>query len=71
MSRTPSDCSTPLVKKTTTASDLSPTLKPTSSSSAFPSPHPPPSKTSGKSGFQKSTTTVLEFRALSSAHRRI
>lgn len=55
---TPSACSIPPDKKTTTACAPSHTLKPTSSSSASPSPPLPPSKTSEKSGSLKCTTTA-------------
>lgn len=61
-SRTPSGYSTLLVKKTTTDLGRSRTLRPMCSSSASPSPHPPPSRTFEKSGFPKSTTTVPACR---------
>jgi hypothetical protein len=57
------DCSIPLDRKTTTACDLSHILRPTSSSYAFPSPHPPHSRTSAKNGSPKYITIAPAYHA--------
>jgi hypothetical protein len=70
-SPTHSACSTPQDKKITIVSALSHTRRPTSSWSASPSPHPPVSRTSGRSGSPRSTTTAPACRASSLARRQI
>lgn len=62
MSHTPSACSIPPDRKTTTDYDHSHTRKLTSSLSASPSLHLHPLRTSEKSGSPKFITIVLECR---------